>query len=141
MKLSRESQYGLDGLAYLAQQEEGAVLSVAEISEKADLPRAFLAKIFRKLANHGILQSLKGKQRGFRLLHKPEELSIKEIIKAIEGPDYFTRCIFWNGRCSDVNPCILHEIQKNVMPRAAEQLEALSLEDVIKRNLEANSAS
>jgi Rrf2 family protein len=134
MKLSRESQYGLEGLAYLASQENGTILNVAEIAEQADLPKAFLAKIFRKLANYGILKSFRGKERGFRLTRSSKEVNVKEIIEAIEGPDFFKRCIFWSGHCSEQNPCELHDVWKNVKPMATKQLEALTLEKMIRGN-------
>ena len=54
MQLTRESEYALIGLSALASEPVGSVVSLAAIAEAKDLPRTFLAKIFQKLARHGI---------------------------------------------------------------------------------------
>jgi len=137
MKLSRESQYGLEGLGYLAAQPEGSILQVVEIADGADLPKAFLAKIFRKLAVYGIVISHRGKERGFQLARAASEINAREVIEAIEGPDIFTRCIFWSGVCSTESPCQLHDVWAKVRPMLAEQLEEMTLEMWIADHLPA----
>ncbi|MBI1729385.1 Rrf2 family transcriptional regulator [Candidatus Acetothermia bacterium] len=134
MRLSRESQYGLSGLVYLALKEPGKITQVAEISEQASLPKAFLAKIFRKLALYGVLQSYRGRDRGFRLSRPASEIKIREIIEAIEGPDFFQRCIFWSGQCSNQSPCMLHGLWKSVRPQVAERVSLLTLQDVAENS-------
>ncbi len=141
MKLSKESQYGLSGLVYLAKQPKGAILQIGHVAEGADLPPAFLAKIFKKLANHGLLRSYKGGvERGYSFQKFPSEISVKEILEAIEGPDLFQRCVFWSDRCSDVNPCILHEVWKTIRPTVSKRLEQLSLKNIIDQESQLSSA-
>lgn len=128
MKLSKESQYGLLGLVYLVKQPKGKIVQIGQVAVGADLPPAFLAKIFKKLGNHGILRSYKGGiERGYSLQKSPAEISIKEVLEAIEGPDLFQRCVFWSDKCSDINPCILHEIWKTIRPTVSDRLARLSL--------------
>jgi Rrf2 family protein len=106
------------------------IMQVAEISEQAHLPKAFLAKIFRKLTIYGLLKSYRGRDRGYCLSRPADEIKIKEIIEAIEGPDFFQRCIFWSGQCSEKSPCMLHDIWRKLRPQVAEKLELLTLRDV-----------
>lgn len=130
MKLSRESEYALDALRFLASQEPDAVLQTADIAEGADLPKSFLSKILRKLSLHGILRSHRGKQRGYALAQPPEQISVKAILKAIEGPELFQRCIFWGEPCSDASPCALHELWAAVRPRVEARMSEVTLAHV-----------
>lgn len=108
MRLSRESGYGIDGLVALAEQPAGTVLLLTEIATAQQLPQSFLAKIFQKLARHGIVRSFRGAVRGYALAQRPEHISLKAVLLAIEGPELFERCVLWSDRCASRNPCRLH---------------------------------
>src|SRR3990170_8212936 len=65
MKLSRESEYGIQGLIHLAQQPSGTVMQLAAIAEAQGLPQSFLAKIFQKFSQYGLGRSFRSD------LHQP----------------------------------------------------------------------
>jgi Rrf2 family protein len=130
MKFSRESEYGLKGLLFLAQQPHGSILPLIEISQASGLPRSFLAKIFQKFVQHGLVRSQRGRQRGYALAKPSKEISLKEVLEAVEGPDLFERCIFWNDRCSNANPCPLHGGWGMVKPHFIELMEQTTLDDL-----------
>lgn len=130
MKLSRESRYGLRGLAYLARKPAGTILQAAELAEAADLPPVFLSKIFRKLTRHGILRSYRGRVRGYALARSPRDISVRQVLEAIEGPDLFQRCVFWSDACSDDNPCLLHDTWRTVRPMVADLMERVSIQEI-----------
>lgn len=129
MKLSRESEYGLAGLAYLARQRPGTVLAVKAVAAAQALPAMFLAKTFNRLARHGILRSYRGRQRGYELARSPREITVCEVLEGIEGPDLFTRCVFWSKNCSEERPCPLHDIWKVIRPQAKAMLSRMTLAD------------
>lgn len=130
MKLSRESEYALDALRFLASQEPDAVRQTAEIAEAAEVPKSFLSKILRKLSLHGILRSYRGKQRGYALAQAPEAVTVKAILEAIEGPELFQRCIFWGELCSEASPCSLHELWATVRPKVEARMSEVTLAHV-----------
>ena len=130
MRLSRESEYALDALGYLASHGPDAILQTAEVADGADLPKAFLSKILRKLSLHGILRSFRGKQRGYALAQPPNEISVKSVVEAIEGPEAFDHCIFWSNLCSDEDPCALHELWVTIRPQVEERMGRLTLAHV-----------
>lgn len=129
MKLSRESEYGLAGLVYLARQRPGTVLAVRAVAAAQALPTMFLAKTFSRLARHGILRSHRGRQRGYELARRPQEITVREVLEGIEGPDLFTHCIFWSKDCSEERPCPLHDAWKVIRPQAEEMLSGMTLAD------------
>ncbi len=132
MKLSKESEYCLIALKYLANQGQDAILQTGQVADATGVPKPFLARIFVKLARQNVLQSHRGKQRGYQLGLPVEQITIKAILEAIEGADVFQRCVFWSGRCSDDNPCILHEYwQKRIRSEVVDVLENLTLKQFI----------
>ena len=133
MKLSRESEYGIQGLIHLSQQPPGTVMQLAAIAEAQGLPLSFLAKIFQKLTQYGLIRSFRGATRGYTLSRPPGEISLREVLEAIEGPGLFEHCIFWSHHCAEDNPCILHEGWKQIKPKLTAMMEVTTLQDLVRR--------
>jgi len=127
MRLSRESEYGLEGLKVLARRREGEVLLLQEIAAAGDLPERFLAKIFQKLSRHGVALSHRGAVRGYSLARPAAAISLREILEAIEGQGLFDRCVFWPARCSPGSPCSLHHRWATFRPKLQRVLETTTL--------------
>ncbi len=127
MHLSRESEYGLKALIYLAQQPPATVLTLHQIAEASDLPVGFLAKTFQKLVRHGLVESFRGRRRGYCLARDASKVPLRELLEAIEGPDLTQRCVFWGRRCGDSNPCLLHTGWREIKPHLTEFLEKMTL--------------
>jgi Rrf2 family protein len=134
MKLSKETEYCLIALKYLAKQAPDDILQTGQVAEATGLPKPFLARIFVKLVRQNVLKSFRGKRRGYQLNRAPEDITVKDILEAVEGADVFQRCVFWSERCSDDNPCILHEYwQKKVKPEMTDLMETLTLKELSQK--------
>jgi Rrf2 family protein len=108
MRLSRESEYGIEGMRVLAAQPAGTVMLLDEIAEAGALPAHFLAKTFQKLGRHQLVRSHRGATRGYSLGRLPGAITMREIVEAIEGPGLFERCAFWPSHCDAESPCPIH---------------------------------
>jgi Rrf2 family iron-sulfur cluster assembly transcriptional regulator len=139
VKLSKESQYGLTGVLYLAAQPAETVLSVGEIAEATDVSFAFLAKIFNRLARGGVLRAHRGRSRGYELARPATELTVREVVEAIEGPTLFRHCLFWSNTCSESDPCVMHEIWRQIRPRVAEMMGETTIADLARLRAEAKA--
>lgn len=130
MKLSRESDYGLRGLLALARRplQQGRML--AEIAATERLPYSFLAKIFRKLAQHRIVAAHRGAHRGYTLTRRPEAITVLEVLEAIEGPDLSERCLVWDRECSLQHCCLLHRQTSAARRALLTSLERTTLADL-----------
>lgn len=117
MRLTRESEYALRGLVVLASCPAGATLTLAQIAEAKSLPSTFLAKIFQKLARHGLVVAARGPGRGYALAESSSSITIHEILESVEGPRLNDRCLLWNRRCAEVQPCPLHHHVRVVLPK------------------------
>ncbi len=126
MQLTRESEYALLGLASLAARRRDTSVPLAEIAKDRALPPTFLAKIFQKLARHGLLSARRGRRRGYALARPASSITIREILESVEGPELFEHCILWSGHGED-NPCPLHEHGKMIVSELARRLESVTL--------------
>jgi Rrf2 family protein len=86
MKLSRTVAYALQATLQLAQSNRNGPIPCSKLAAEGAMPERFLLQILRSLVTHGILQSTRGVEGGYSLLKPPEEISVLEIIEAIEGP-------------------------------------------------------
>ena len=130
MKLSRETDYGLQGLIYLARRRQDRLVGLEDIAKAQHLPRSFLAKTFQKFARHGLVRSSRGVDGGFVLARHPATVTLREIVEAVEGPDLFDRCVFWSDRCGDQNPCPLHARWALLKEQSAKLFEKTTLEEL-----------
>ena len=130
VKLSRESEYGLEGLRVLATQPAGRILLLQEIAAAAALPEHFLAKIFQKLRRRGLALSHRGAVRGYSLARPAATITLREILMAIEGEDLFDRCVFWPERCNPRRACCLHHRWVTLRPALQRMVETTTLEEI-----------
>ena len=104
MKLTRGGEYGIRGVLYLAQHEEGKVSMLSAIAKAQDVPPRFLAKIFQALAKAGVVRSHRGAKGGFSLARAASEVTIKDVIEAVEGPIHLNVCLVAPGECNRESP-------------------------------------
>ncbi len=138
MNLTRESEYALKGLARLATYPVGTTVPMAEIAAEQQLPTTFLAKIFQKLARHGLLDADRGRGSGYTLRGAPSDIRVRDILEAIEGPMALKQCLLWSGHCSESEPCPLHHRLKCVRSQLDEVLNEVTLAEYVEVSLNAN---
>jgi Rrf2 family protein len=86
MKLSRASNYALQALAYMAGQSPGKPAASHHVAEARDIPERFLLKVLKPLVDARVLLSLKGPHGGYRLARAPKEITLLEVVEAVDGP-------------------------------------------------------
>jgi Rrf2 family iron-sulfur cluster assembly transcriptional regulator len=106
---SRQCEYALQAMLYLALKPRHEMVSSKELARRLSIPYHFLSKIFQDLARKGLLVSLKGPTGGFALGMPPEEITLFHIVEAIDGAAFTHDCILGFPECSGKNPCAVHE--------------------------------
>lgn len=109
-RLSKGAEYAIRGMLYLSMQKEGKVSFIEEISEAQAVPKAYLAKIFQALKKKGYLNSSRGQGGGFTLTAKPKDVTVIEVIEAMEGPVHLNDCLIQNGYCARDSFCPVHDL-------------------------------
>ena len=106
---SRQCEYALQAIFLLAQQKQGTMMSIRELARRLKIPYHFLAKILQDLSRKGFLDSRRGPTGGFSLARPAGEISLYQIIAAIDGENFMQDCILGFGECTSANACAFHE--------------------------------
>jgi Rrf2 family protein len=106
--LSKSCEYAIRTALYVATRSPGGYTAVREVSERLGMPYPFLAKIVQALTQAAVLRTLRGPNGGIALARTPEEITLKEIVVAIDGPALFRECVLGLPGCGDRAPCPLH---------------------------------
>jgi Rrf2 family protein len=106
--LSKSCEYGLRATLYLSTLESDGYVSIGKISEELDISFPFLTKIFQKLNDADLLTSQRGPKGGVALTKSPDEVTLYEIVVAIDGDELFEECVLGLPGCGDAEPCPLH---------------------------------
>ena len=129
MILSKTCMYGLRAALYVAMEsKEREYIPIREISEKLDISFHFLTKILRILTQNQIMSSFRGPNGGIKLARPPDQISLKDIIVAIDGPALFTECILGLPGCGEERPCPLHDEWEVLKDRLEQTLANATLE-------------
>ncbi len=108
MLFSKASTYGIRAVLYLTLNANKSFVSVREISEALGISYHFLGKIFQSLTQSGLVESYKGPHGGVKLARSPENLTVLDIYRVLDGMALFRNCVFGLDACSDKNPCPMH---------------------------------
>jgi Rrf2 family cysteine metabolism transcriptional repressor len=85
MRLTSKSEYALLALLFLARQKSGGFVTVKKISSRRGIPSKFLEQILLALKRVGYVQSCKGHRGGYRLAKRPQQITLAEIIRFLDG--------------------------------------------------------
>ena len=106
---SRQCEYALQAVTFLALKNDGELTSIKELTGKLRIPYHFLAKILQSLTRKGLLVSLKGPTGGFGLAMPASEITLFHLVEAIDGVDFTRRCVMGFPECTGENPCAVHD--------------------------------
>ena len=109
MYITRETDYGVRCVLYLARKAQD-IATVNEIAKAMHIPKSFSAKILQRLVKAGIVISGRGIGGGFSLAKKPGNISILDVVKAIQGDSAINICAIDKKMCRLSNTCSVHPV-------------------------------
>lgn len=109
MMYSTSCAYAIRAMCRLTAMHSDGFVRVQEICEGSDLPAYFVAKICRDLARAELLISAKGRGGGFALARKPGQITLYDIVEAIDGVGQYSRCVVGLDKCDAQQACPQHE--------------------------------
>ncbi len=130
MQLTREGDYGIRSVLYLARQPFKKISFVTEIAEEYKIPRSFLAKILQKLVKAKIVRSYRGVKGGFSLAKQARDITVLDVLEAIEGKLMLNICIGDKTKCSFSRHCPSHVLWSNVQAKVVEMLKKANFEEM-----------
>jgi len=130
MKLSRTVAYAVRATLALAQAESDGPVPCSKLASEGKMPERFLLQILRSLVAHGSLRSTRGVDGGYALIRPPDEISLLEVIEAIEGP-YDSKTAVSEALPSDSQEQLRAALNQ-VTTTTRKQLEAIKLSQLLK---------
>ena len=110
MQFTKAEGYGLHGVMFLAEQPEGKVTPLSEISEAQKVPEKFLAKIFQSLTKAGLIKSRRGVMGGFVMARPADQITVREVIESIQGPYFLAKCLEDERVCDRAGSCSIRTL-------------------------------
>ncbi len=127
MIYSRSTEYAIRACVNLAQVPDGKYAMVKHIAAQEGIPAHFLAKILQQLARKGLLRSSKGPTGGFCLRVPAEDISLIQLVEALDGVSDYQKCVSGLAECTDEAPCGMHDSWKALRSRIMEYLEQTTI--------------
>jgi Rrf2 family protein len=131
--ISRKVDYAILALVHLMRSKDG--FSAREVAEQYNLSRPFLANILKELCHHGFIESHRGIHGGYKLVREPSQVTMDEVITALDGPFQLMSCARSEGTeggqaCGLVDVCPVKGPLRVVHERMAAVLKSTTLEDL-----------
>ena len=132
--LTQSVSYSVRAMACLAADgcERGRVEEIATCS---GVPAPYLAKLFKRLSDAGLIESRRGRAGGNWLARPATEISLMDIAEAIEGRQWLGHCLLGGCECSDARACPVHDFWRVTRMRIGRELKLVTLADVIAFDL------
>ena len=105
MQITRQADYAVRAMVYLAQLGPDRRASTSQIAQEKQIPPSFLAKIVSQLSVAGLLQTSRGARGGVSLAKSPADISLLDVVEAIDGPILLNECVSDNSACSFGESC------------------------------------
>ncbi len=138
-QISTRFRYGLRALAFLAGCDPMHTVNLHLIAEKENISRKYLENIFKLLKKGRIVRSVRGREGGYALTRKASEITLYEIMNAIEGHVTLIDCIENTGICSRNNHCGVRDFWKDYQEYISEYLVEFTLQNFIDKYLKSES--
>jgi Rrf2 family protein len=131
LQLTRGGEYAIRAIMYLGQYPVGHVSSLRDVGREQDIPESFLAKIFQSLVRAGLVTSQRGAHGGFTLARAASEITVREVIEAVDGPIALNGCVLWPEDCRRSGRCAMHAVWLRAQERMMEVLDDVTVADLV----------
>ncbi|WP_331655210.1 RrF2 family transcriptional regulator [Aminipila sp.] len=134
MKISTKGQYGLQALLDLAIYGADDYISLKSIAERQGMSDNYLEQLFASLKKNGLVESTRGAQGGYRLAKPSKEITVKQVLNALEGPLALVDCIIEGkeSQCDRFECCVTRVVWQKIMENLNEVTDAITLADLVE---------
>ncbi|HNR04943.1 MAG: Rrf2 family transcriptional regulator [Clostridiaceae bacterium] len=132
MILSTKGRYGLKIMYELALNYGEGPMPLKEVAQRQQLSETYLEQLIAHLKKAGLVRSIRGAQGGYELIRKPEEISVGEIIRTLEGPLAPSECVMDDEpECSKAENCVTRLIWEKIMEGINNVVDSITLNDMV----------
>jgi Rrf2 family protein len=110
MQITRQADYAVRAVLYLARIEGNQRAATSQVAQEQHIPPSFLAKIISQLSIAGLLHTSRGARGGVTLAREPKDITLLEVIEAIDGPIMLNECVGESSTCTFDEDCPLRPV-------------------------------
>jgi Rrf2 family protein len=133
MQITRQADYAVRAVLYLAQLGPDQRAATSQIAHEQKIPPSFLAKIVSQLSVAGLLQTSRGARGGVSLARSPEQISLLEVVEAIDGPILLNECVSESGgTCTFNDDCPVRPVWCDVQVELISRLKTTNFDRFLK---------
>ncbi len=135
MKLSTRGKYGLYAMYYLAEHKDEGPQSLQSIASTG-VPKQYLEQLLGNLRRAGLIHSVRGAQGGYQIARPPGEITILDVIDAMEGPLELSECMTDEGHCDRSCQCPVRRVWQKLTDSINRELADVTLDEMLPANNE-----
>lgn len=130
MRLTTKGRFAVTAMIDLAMRHGEGPVTLAGISDRQKISLSYLEQLFGKLRRHALVESVRGPGGGYCLAKDLEDISVADIIQAVDEPIDATKC-GGMGNCHDDQPCMTHDLWTNLNVKIFDYLQSVSLAHLV----------
>ena len=129
LRFTKRADYGLMAIHYIAVNDRLGAVSAKRIAEEFTIPPELMAKILQRLAKQGLIVSTNGPKGGYALARRPTEITVGQVIRALEGPINIVSCLE-DADCPQMEKCNLRRPVHKIQAAISQVLDTMSLAEL-----------
>jgi Rrf2 family protein len=134
MQITRQADYAIRAVLYLARLGPNQRAATSIVAAEQKIPPSFLAKIISQLSIAGLLHTSRGARGGVSLAREAKEISLLDVVEAIDGPILLNECVNDGNTCTFESECPLHGIWTDAQVHLVKSLKAARFDALINAN-------
>jgi Rrf2 family protein len=134
VQITRQADYAIRTILYLSKLDPSSPVATRQIAKEQSIPPSFLAKIVSQLSLVGLLHTSRGATGGVLLSRNPVDITLLEVIEAIDGPITVNECAGDRGTCSMCQTCAMHPIFCEIRAELVSKLKSYTFDKIVKES-------
>ena len=130
LRFTKRADYGLMAIHFIAAHGEEGAVSAKRIAEEFNIPSERLAKILQRLAKKKLIESHNGPKGGYVLVRAPRDITVGQVVRALEGPVRIVSCMAADDDCPQFSRCNLRGPVQKIQASISHVLDSMTLAEL-----------
>jgi len=134
MQITRQADYAVRAVLYLSRMGDNQRAATSKVAQAQRIPPSFLAKIISQLSIAGLLRTSRGARGGVTLARAPKDITLLEVVEAIDGPIMLNECVGDNATCAFDKDCPLRPVWCDAQEELVNRLRGTNFEQLMAQS-------
>ena len=134
MQITRQADYAVRAILYLARTNGSQRAATSQVAQEQHIPPSFLAKIISQLSIAGLLHTSRGARGGVTLARQPKDITLLEVIEAIDGPIMLNECVSDSSTCVFDEDCPLRPVWCDAQEELVGRLKQTDFQQLLEKD-------